>query len=162
VISKATGKPWCRACKQRWARCSRCGAVAPVRAGTADAPLCSACALPGAGFWRSCPGCGQQGRLTAGRCMTCQLRKQLRGLLGGHDGTIRPGLQALYDNLAGYERPATVLGWLRNSTAPAILRELGAGQRPLTHAAPRRTARRQAAQAPARGPGRHRDPAAPR
>jgi uncharacterized protein YidB (DUF937 family) len=135
VISKATGKPWCRACKQRWARCSRCGTVAPVRAGTADAPLCSACALPGAGFWRSCPGCGQQGRITAGRCMTCQLRKQLRGLLGGHDGTIRPGLQALYDNLAGYERPATVLGWLRNSTAPAILRELGTGQRPLTHAA---------------------------
>jgi hypothetical protein len=25
VISKATGKPWCRACKQRWARCARCG-----------------------------------------------------------------------------------------------------------------------------------------
>jgi hypothetical protein len=135
VISKATGKPWCRACKQRWARCSRCGTVAPVRAGTADAPLCSACALADAGFWRSCPGCGQQGRITTGRCMTCQLRTQLRGLPGGPDGTIRPGLQALYDNLAGYERPATVLGWLRNSTAPAILRELGTGQCPLTHAA---------------------------
>ena len=135
AISKATGKPWCRACKQRWARCSRCGTVAQVRDGTADAPLCSACTLPGAGFWRSCPGCGQAGRITAGRCMTCQLRKQLRDLLGSPDGTIRPGLQSLHDNLAGYERPATVLGWLRKSTAAAILRELGAGQRPLTHAA---------------------------
>ncbi len=135
VISKATGKPWCRACKQRWARCARCGTVAPVRAGTADAPLCPACALPGAGLWRSCPGCRRAGRITAGRCVTCQLRKRLRDLLGGPGGTIRPGLQALHDNLAGYERPATVLGWLRKSTAPAILRELSTGQRPLTHAA---------------------------
>ena len=135
VISKATGKPWCRACKQRWARCSRCGTAAPIRAGTTDAPLCSACTLPGAGFWRSCPGCGQQGRIIAGRCMTCQLRKQLHDLPGGHDGAIRPEPQALHDNLAGYERPATVLGWLRKSTAAAILREPGTGQRPLTHAA---------------------------
>ena len=46
VISKATGKPWCRACKQRWARYARCGAMAPVRGGTTGAPLCSACAVP--------------------------------------------------------------------------------------------------------------------
>ena len=103
--------------------------------GTADAPLCSPCARPDAGFWRSCPGCGQAGRITAGRCVSCRLRQRLRDLLGGPDGTIRPGLQALHDNLAGYERPATVLGWLHKSTAAAILRELGAGQWPLTHAA---------------------------
>ena len=96
--------------------------------------LCSPCIRPDAGFWRSCPGCQQAGRITAGRCMTCRLRKQLRGLLGGPDGTIRPGLQALHDNLAGHERPATVLGWLHKG-ATAILRELGAGRRPLTHAA---------------------------
>jgi len=24
-LSKTTGEPWCEACKQRWARCSRCG-----------------------------------------------------------------------------------------------------------------------------------------
>jgi hypothetical protein len=67
--------------------------------------------------------------------VSCRLRQRLRDLLGGPDGTIRPALQALHDNLAGYERPATVLGWLHKSTAAAILRELGAGQRPLTHAA---------------------------
>jgi hypothetical protein len=134
-VSKTTGEPWCEACKQRWARCSRCGQVDRVRGGTRAEPLCAACTRPDPGFWRSCPGCGEQGRIRAGRCMRCHLRQRLGDLLGGEDGTIRPGLQALHDNLAGYERPATVLRWLDKSTAPATLRELGAGQRPLTHAA---------------------------
>jgi len=134
VISKATGKPWCRACKQRWARCGRCGTTGPVRGGTADAPLCSACTVPGAEFWHKCPGCGQEDRMIPGQCKTCRLRQQLRDLLTGPDGTISPNLQALHDNLAGCERPATVLGWLSKSTA-GVLRELAAGQRPLTHAA---------------------------
>ena len=134
VISKATGKPWCRACKQRWARCARCGTMAPVRGGTAGAPLCSTCAVPGAEFWRSCPGCGQEGRIAPGRCKSCRLRERLLCLLAGPDGTISTGLQGLYDSLAGYERPSTVLTWL-GKPAAVVLRELGAGQRPLTHAA---------------------------
>jgi hypothetical protein len=134
VISKATSKPWCRACKQRWARCAECGTTAPVRGGTGGAPLCSACAVPGAEFWRTCPGCGQEGRIVLGQCKRCRLREQLRELLTGPGGTISPGLQGLYDNLAGCERPSTVLDWLGKSTA-GILRELAAGQQPLTHAA---------------------------
>jgi hypothetical protein len=134
AISRATGKPWCRACKQRWARCARCGTTAPVRGGTADAPLCSACTVPGAEFWRTCPGCGQEGRIHLGQCRTCRLREQLRDLLAGPDGTISPALHALHDNLAASERPATALHWLGKSTA-GILREVAAGQRPLTHAA---------------------------
>jgi uncharacterized protein YidB (DUF937 family) len=134
VISKATGRPWCRACKQRWARCARCGAMAPVRGGTADAPLCSTCAVPGAEFWRRCPGCGQEGRIAPGQCKSCRLRERLQGLLAGPDGTISPGLQGLYDSLASYECPSTVLTWL-GKPAAVVLRELGAGQRPLTHAA---------------------------
>src|SRR6266513_3669670 len=134
AISKATGKPWCRACKQRWARCAQCGTTAPVRGGTTDAPLCPACAVPGAEFWRTCPGCGQEGRILLGQCKTCRLREQLRELLAGTGGTITPGLQGLYDNLAGCERPSTVLDWLGKSTA-GVLREIAAGQRPLTHAA---------------------------
>jgi hypothetical protein len=134
AISKATGKPWCRACKQRWARCAQCGTMAPVRGGTAGAPLCSACTVPGAEFWRTCPGCGQEGRILLGQCRTCRLRKHLRDLLAGPDGMISPALQALHDNLAGSERPATALHWLGKSTA-VILRELATGQRPLTHAA---------------------------
>ena len=133
-VSKTTGEPWCEACKQLWARCIRCGQVARVRGGTLDEPLCAACTRPDPGFWRSCPGCGRAAQLHAGRCACCRLQQRLRDLLSD-DGQIRPGLQALYDNLAGYERPGTVMSWLDKSTAPAILRELGTGQRPLTHAA---------------------------
>ena len=132
--SVATGKPWCRACSQRWACCAQCGTMAPVRGGTADAPLCSTCTVPGAKFWRRCPGCGQEGRIVPGQCKRCRLREQLRDLLAGPDGTISPALQGLYENLAGYERPATVLTWLGKSTA-SVLHEIAAGQRPLTHAA---------------------------
>jgi len=134
AVSEATGRPWCRACKQRWARCAQCGTTAPVRGGTADAPLCSACTVPGAEFWRTCPGCGKEGRIHLGHCRTCHLREQLRDLLAGPDGTISPALQALHDSLAASERPAAALHWLGKSTA-AILRELATGQRPLTHAA---------------------------
>ena len=135
AISRATGKPWCRACKQRWARCARCGTTAPVRGGTADAPLCSACAVPGAEFWRTCPGCGQEGRIVLGQCKTCRLREQLRDLLAGPDGTISPDLRALHDSLAGCERPSTVLTWLGKGAVTDVLRELGTGQRPLSHEA---------------------------
>jgi hypothetical protein len=45
---------------------------------------------------------------------------------------ISPKLQGLYDSLAGYERPSTVMTWLGKPTA-GVLRELGTGQRPLTH-----------------------------
>ena len=135
AISKSTGKPWCRACKQRWARCDRCGTTAPVRGGTAGAPLCSACAVPGAEFWRTCPGCGQEGRITLGQCRTCRLRKELRDLLAGPDATISPDLRALHDSLAGSERPSTVLTWLGKGAVTGVLREIAAGQRALSHEA---------------------------
>lgn len=152
-MSKTTGEPWCKACKQRWARCSRRAQVARVRGGTRDQSLCAACTRPDPGFWRSCPGCGEQDRIRTGRCMLCQLRQRLPDLVGDETGTIRPGLQALHDNLAGCERPATVIRWLDKSAAPAISRELCAGQRPLTHAALDDLPDGQASAAPARGPG---------
>lgn len=84
-LSKTTGQPWCDACKQRWARCSRCGNHAQVRGGTKTEPLCGACTRTGPGFWRSCPGCGQPGRINAGRCARCTADRRLRELLGGPD-----------------------------------------------------------------------------
>jgi hypothetical protein len=135
TVSTATGQPWCLACQKRWARCHRCGNVRPVRGGTLAEPLCATCARPDPEFWRMCPTCGQNPQLRSGPCVRCTVRERLRDLLADHDGAIRPELQALYDNLANYERPTTVLGWLSKSTAPAILRELGTGRRPLTHAA---------------------------
>jgi hypothetical protein len=134
-VSRATGKPWCRACKKRWARCAGCGQTRPVRGGSRDQPLCSACTLPGPGLWRSCPGCGQPGRMQAGRCARCTVQQRLRDLLGDEHGQIPAGLQGIYQALAAVKRPATVASWLDSSTAPAVLHDLKAGKRPLTHQA---------------------------
>jgi len=132
VVSQTTGKPWCQACKQRWIRCSGCGQDAPLRGGTLDEPLCATCTRPDTGFWRSCPDCGQPGRIHAGRCARCGAQQRLRELLSNDDGEIRPELQGLHDVLAEAKRHRTVAAWLDRSAAPAILRDL-AGQ-PLTHA----------------------------
>jgi hypothetical protein len=135
VITQATGQPWCRACKQRWARCTSCGTVKPVRGGTVAAPLCATCTRPDPEFWRTYPSCGEPGQLLDRPCVRCVLHRRVRELLTVGDGQVRPELQALHDNLADYQRPATVLTWLRKDTAAAILHEIGTGRRPLTHAA---------------------------
>ena len=131
-VSKATDQPRCLACKQRWAGCAGCGQVLPVRGGTQLEPLCSTCTRPDPDFWRSCPTCGQPGRLHAGRCARCTVDRRLRALLNDENGQIRPELQALYQSLATSERPATVAAWLDKSAAPAILRGLQARSE-LTH-----------------------------
>src|SRR5581483_1578631 len=130
-ISRATGKPWCQACWQRWARCSGCGVLAPIRGGTGDQPLCSTCTRPEPGFWRSCEGCGRSGRLRAGRCAHCRIGQRIDQLLADDTGQIPTGLRGLRDALANHERPATVTGWLDRHAAPSVLRGL-LGQ-PLTH-----------------------------
>jgi hypothetical protein len=132
-LSKITGQPWCEACKQRWARCSRCGTTARVRGGTRNEPLCAACTRPDPGFWCTCPGSGQTGRINTGRCARCTIQLRLHELLGNRAGDIRPGLQSLYQAITAAERPATVEAWLNKSAAPAILAEL-AGKK-LTHRA---------------------------
>jgi hypothetical protein len=134
-VSTATGRPWCEACKQRWARCAGCGQIRPVRGGSLGAPLCATCTRPEPSFWRLCPTCGQNRQLRSGPCTKCVVRQRIRTLLADESGAIRSELHALYDNLANYERPTTVLRWLDQSRAPDILRELSAGTRPLTHAA---------------------------
>jgi len=135
VISKTTDQPWCRACKQRWAACASCGQVKPIRSGTRSAPLCGACTRPDPAFWRACPTCGQPDRIHNGRrgCARCTVQQRLRELLTDDNGNIRPELHALHDNLANYERPATVAQWLNKDKAVAILREMAIGKRPLTH-----------------------------
>ena len=56
--------------------------------------------------------------------------ERLRDLLGDAGGEIRPELQALYQALAGTERPDTAVSWLGKSAGATALRDLGAGQRP--------------------------------
>lgn len=131
AISKATGQPWCRACKERWARCSGCGRIQPVRGGTRAQPLCATCTRPA--LWRSCPSCGNHAQLHSRPCSRCRLQQRVTGLLADADGAIRPELQTLADNLANYERPSTVLRWLTQPTVRTVLAELATGQRALNH-----------------------------
>jgi aromatic ring-cleaving dioxygenase len=135
-ISAAIGQPWCTACKQRWIRCTGCGQVRPLRGGSLDAPLCATCTRTDPGFWRTCPGCGQPGRLhtARGRCARCNLDQRLRELFSDGHGQIRPHLQALYQALTATDRSGTVIAWLGKSAALSILRDLQAGERQLTHA----------------------------
>ena len=133
-ISKITGEPWCHACQKRRARCAGCGNVRPVRGGTTASPLCGTCIAP-ASLRHACPGCGERTQHRSRRCARCSLLQRLDELLRCDASTIHPRLQALHDNLAGNDRPDTVLDWLNKNTAAAILAELAAGQRPLTHAA---------------------------
>ncbi len=133
-IATATGQPWCRACQSRWARCAGCGEMRQVRGGSTEQPLCATCTRPD-DFFKACPSCGEQTKLTDGLCIRCALRERLQKLLAGGDGTILPELQALFENLATVERPATVLGWLARSQAVAVLGELGAGRLLLSHSA---------------------------
>jgi hypothetical protein len=135
AVSKLTGQPRCGACARFLAQCSRCGQLATARAGTRDAPLCGGCAVPGPGLLKTCPGCGSPGRLIAGACRRCHLRQRLGELLADSAGNVRPELQILHQTLATTDRPAAVLAWLSSGTPQAMLTELAAGLRPLTHAA---------------------------
>ncbi|MGH9155383.1 MAG: hypothetical protein ACRD1K_05980, partial [Acidimicrobiales bacterium] len=133
-ISTITGRPWCANCSHTWATCSGCGTLAPVRTGTRTAPLCANCTQTSTA-WKTCPSCGDTGRLVASICGRCRLRRRVDELLGDTDGHVRPKLQALHRALVGVDRPATALSWLSRSTAISVLGELAAGTRPLTHAA---------------------------
>lgn len=74
--------------------------------------------------WRSCPTCGQPGRIHAGRCAQCTINRRLRKLLAAENGLIPKHLQAFYQTVTATSRPSTVESWLNRSTTPAILREL--------------------------------------
>ena len=106
--------------------------VKPVRSGTLDAPLCAGCTDTGQP-WRACPGCGTAERLAGGPCPRCTLGDRVRQLLADENGVVAPELQSLQQALAGAQRPATVLNWLRRSAAADVLTDLGRGIRLLSH-----------------------------
>jgi hypothetical protein len=134
VISKLTAQPCCHACLQRRARCTGCGHLRLTRSGTVTEPLCASCTRPDTLF-HTCPGCGQHSQHRSRRCARCALRQRLHELMRDNTGSIHPQLQTLYDNLANHDRPNTVLDWLNKDTASAVLHDLAAGERTLSHTA---------------------------
>jgi hypothetical protein len=132
-ISRATGRPWCKACQKRRARCAGCGQVKLIRGGTLTTPLCATCTRPDLSFWRCCPTCGQH-QLSTRSCTRCNLRQRLRALLAERDGDVRAELRGLHDNLASSERPNLVLAWLNKTVIADVLREFGTGRQAVSHA----------------------------
>jgi hypothetical protein len=133
-ISQATGRPWCKACQKRRARCAGCGRAGLIRGGTLTTPLCATCTRPDLSFWKGCPACGHP-QLSTRSCTRCNLRQRLRALLADHDGDVRAELRGPHDTLASSERPNLVLAWLNKTAIASVRREFGTGQRALNHAA---------------------------
>jgi hypothetical protein len=84
--------------------------------------------------------------LGTGPCTRCNIDARLRELLDDGTGRIRPELTSLHHNLLHAEQPDTVLTWPAKNSGAAILRQLAARDRPLTHEALDETAGHQAAQ----------------
>lgn len=97
-------------------------------------PRCAACIRP-VFFVNTCPWCGEHTQNRSRGCGRCTLRRRLDVLLADNSGKTHPQLQALHDNLANHDRPNTVAIWLNKDTGSAVLHELAAGHRALTHAA---------------------------
>lgn len=132
-ISRATGQPWCDRCQQWWSRCSNCDAIAPVRGGTRQAPLCAPCLNPDPAFWGRCPTCKTTWQLSPRPCQRCVLDEKIRSLLGDQTGTVRGDLAPLHRALADIERPDTSLVWLARPKVRDLLTEISRDHRPLTH-----------------------------
>ncbi|MFB7501705.1 hypothetical protein ACFC09_44875 [Streptomyces sp. NPDC056161] len=132
-MSRATGQPWCDRCQQRWVACSGCATVAQARSGTWEEPLCAKCTNPDPDFWGRCPVCTTTWQLSTRPCQRCVLDQQVRDLLGGSDGAIRPELAAFHDALASAERPDVAFAWVSRSKARDLLERIGRDERPITH-----------------------------
>ena len=73
--------------------------VAPLRGGTVHEPLCSLFTRPDDQVWRSCPGCGQPGRIHRGRCARCTMTARL------HDCADTPNAEKSLPGTTATKRP---------------------------------------------------------
>lgn len=135
TISRATAKPWCSGCRQRWDQCVECSQIKPVVSGRRDQPRCASCTRPDPSYWQRCPACGEADteRMWGGPCPRCLLRQRLDGVLSGPDGTIRPELALLRDSVLAHDRPVSALGWLDHGPVAKLLSELTTGGAKLSH-----------------------------
>ena len=132
-VSRATGEPWCDRCQQKWVTCSGCGAVAQIRSGTLQEPLCAQCLNPDPHFWGRCPACEVTWQLSPRPCLRCTLDQRVRGFLDDGTGFIRPDLAPLHHALTGVERPDTAMAWLSRPRVGELLSALGDDRRQVSH-----------------------------
>lgn len=132
-ISRATGRPWCPACRRRFAACSACGRRCAIVSGTLTDPLCTDCTAPAA--WLDCPTCSDPDQPNPGQCARCLINRRLDELMGPSTDSLPLGLQALRRDIATTEHPITAMRRLTKPSVTPVLSDLAAGRTPLTHQA---------------------------
>ena len=132
-LSRATGQPWCSQCQGRWLRCSGCGAIGPLRGGTARAPLCARCVNPDPDFWGRCPTCDTTWQHSPYPCQRCTLDQKVHELLADNNGAVKGELVPFRQALLAVERPDSALRWLGRPNVRDLLKRVGRDARPLSH-----------------------------
>ncbi|MFD7447143.1 site-specific integrase [Streptomyces sp. NPDC059909] len=133
TISKATGKPMCDRCRERWIVCSGCGTGASLKGGTLQEPLCARCLNPDPAFWKRCGVCKITWQLTTAECIRCSLERRLSEVFTPADGTIGPELDQLRQTLVRVERPDNALTWLSRARNRTVLRAVVTEHRQVSH-----------------------------
>ena len=130
----ATG-PLCQSCAPRPVHlCAVCGRSRPAQKIGEDGPICSTCY--GRQHRRVCTDCGILATpYEAVRCQRCTLKARLRKVLAAEPGgtQVAPQLAPVYDVMVSAGHPVSLLGWLRCSAGPDILRALATGSVALDH-----------------------------
>ncbi|MFI9186588.1 hypothetical protein ACIGXG_30715 [Streptomyces goshikiensis] len=130
----ADGGALCPPCSRRREPCSICANLRYVSSRTPDGrPLCGRCFRKSPLSFRECVECGDTSRLHHfGLCPKCAAPRQLRSLLTGPDGEVRPELVPVLTALAA-SNPHSLLIRLRNPGTPLLLRASAAESGPVTH-----------------------------
>lgn len=130
------GEPVCSRCGRTRIACCVCARSRPIHGRTADGePLCRTCWLKHPDARRPCTSCGAlEVPYRAGACITCAARADLRDILTGAGGRMRPELEAVYTALAR-SKPRALLSWIHYEHARrAIFQAFAKGTGPITHA----------------------------
>ncbi|MET8860692.1 hypothetical protein [Streptomyces sp. NPDC004579] len=131
----ADGGPLCERCSRGREPCSQCSRTREVYGRTpGGGALCKVCYPKHPISFRECSQCGSHERLHHhGICPACAATRQLRTLLTGPDGILRPPLEQVAAALAA-SPPSSLLLWLGRPSAHQLLGILASGTGPVTHA----------------------------
>ncbi|MBC9719627.1 hypothetical protein H9Y04_44885 [Streptomyces sp. TRM66268-LWL] len=135
VWGRTSGKePVCAPCGRPSEQCESCGRLRRVTGRTADGrALCRTCYRKHPASFRACTECGAIEYLHhRGLCTRCAAPGQLRAVLSGPDGSMRPELEPVIAALIGSD-PYRLLVWIADPAPRRLLAELASGAGPVTH-----------------------------
>ncbi|MGB3443210.1 MAG: hypothetical protein WBA97_31095 [Actinophytocola sp.] len=122
------GKPLCKECGSR-GNCAGCRRVRPLR----SSGLCQTCHKHDTATRLACDRCGAMGsQHRLGICVACAWPEEIRRLLTGPNGTVRPDIEPVAAALAATD-PATGLNWTARRRTQNMLAGFAAASGPVTH-----------------------------